>query len=639
MPTARELLHQVDALMRRNRSSARDDIPVLTEAIAPEVAAQLTRGGALSESLAEPSERLDRPTELDSLDDVPVLTEAVEEVAAPSALDPFEPEGEHSAWLDYDDDDDYSIIDGAADSIVKVADAETPRSDCMETDVAHELDRDLQSAKRDDGAVVETQPEVDVDRDFSRERRAAERDETAFAEAPPAFESERDFAGESQPAERHDDTMAEVRRPEQDNAVDGAKVIAADPEVTSFVEETAELGEGINFEESTATREPTPHLIDENSVHDHGQNDESRPSEWAARLDTLGAIEESPAGPTGAIEQTLELDQERVDATSTLADDAVFDQTPAHAATGDVETAVAQVAQLVISERFLAQPDGIVVEDDFVAQSKELLVAEDRVAEPDKLIVDDESASQPDELDKGEPSAAEPGQSVVAEESASPKDPSIAAEDFMAPPEEPRFSEELEPEGVVVHKELASQEDSSSVAEDFMARPDETRGSEELLAQPDRLVAAEQFAATPDEPVAQPDAVVVAEEFAPHPASAIATERIASQPDEKNDAAMVSWFEPWPLSVGTPPDLALPARDDAQWAAMAEEVHMQVLQRIDLFTDTGLRDKLGVYLQPIVDRASAELITTINREVGELLRAYIAEAIEREIARWRQDRR
>ena len=41
-------------------------------------------------------------------------------------------------------------------------------------------------------------------------------------------------------------------------------------------------------------------------------------------------------------------------------------------------------------------------------------------------------------------------------------------------------------------------------------------------------------------------------------------------------------------------------------------------------------------LQPIVDRASADLVATINQHVGELLRAYVAEAIEREIEKWRQ---
>ncbi len=71
------------------------------------------------------------------------------------------------------------------------------------------------------------------------------------------------------------------------------------------------------------------------------------------------------------------------------------------------------------------------------------------------------------------------------------------------------------------------------------------------------------------------------------------------------------------------------------WDALADEIRSQVLQRLDLFTDTGLREQLGARLQPIVERASAELVDTINRQVGELIRSYIAEAIEREIDSWR----
>ena len=87
-----------------------------------------------------------------------------------------------------------------------------------------------------------------------------------------------------------------------------------------------------------------------------------------------------------------------------------------------------------------------------------------------------------------------------------------------------------------------------------------------------------------------------------------------------------------------PPATAKPALADdwARWEALAEEVRMQVLQRIDIFTDTRLGEQLAVQLQPIVDRASAELVTTINEHVGKLIRAYIAEAIEREIETWRR---
>ena len=85
---------------------------------------------------------------------------------------------------------------------------------------------------------------------------------------------------------------------------------------------------------------------------------------------------------------------------------------------------------------------------------------------------------------------------------------------------------------------------------------------------------------------------------------------------------------------------SLPAATDdwARWEVLADEIRMQVLQRIDIFTDTRLRDQLSAQLQPIVDRASAEMVSTINAHVGELLRAYIAEAIEREIEKWRERR-
>ena len=81
---------------------------------------------------------------------------------------------------------------------------------------------------------------------------------------------------------------------------------------------------------------------------------------------------------------------------------------------------------------------------------------------------------------------------------------------------------------------------------------------------------------------------------------------------------------------------ALPTGDDFE--ALAEEIRMQVLQRIDMFTDTGLRERLGERLKPIVDSASADLVAAINQHVGEILRAYVAEAIEREIDRWKSSR-
>lgn len=79
--------------------------------------------------------------------------------------------------------------------------------------------------------------------------------------------------------------------------------------------------------------------------------------------------------------------------------------------------------------------------------------------------------------------------------------------------------------------------------------------------------------------------------------------------------------------------------DATRWNLMAEDIRMQVLQRIDIFTDTGLKDQLNERLQPIVDRASADLVAAVSQHVGKLLRAYVAEAIEREIEKWRQEPR
>jgi hypothetical protein len=94
-----------------------------------------------------------------------------------------------------------------------------------------------------------------------------------------------------------------------------------------------------------------------------------------------------------------------------------------------------------------------------------------------------------------------------------------------------------------------------------------------------------------------------------------------------------------PNELPTEAPSAVSASDDARWDALAEQISMQVLQRLDLFVDTGLKAQLAAHLQPIVVRASAELVETINDHVGKLVRAYVAEAIEREIAQWRQQQR
>jgi hypothetical protein len=79
------------------------------------------------------------------------------------------------------------------------------------------------------------------------------------------------------------------------------------------------------------------------------------------------------------------------------------------------------------------------------------------------------------------------------------------------------------------------------------------------------------------------------------------------------------------------------AADQERWRALAEQISMQVLQRVDLFTDAGLKEQLAQRLKPIVERASAEVVVAITQNVGRLLRTYVSEAIEREIAQWKRD--
>ena len=107
-------------------------------------------------------------------------------------------------------------------------------------------------------------------------------------------------------------------------------------------------------------------------------------------------------------------------------------------------------------------------------------------------------------------------------------------------------------------------------------------------------------------------------------------------PSDADPAAAPPAAEEMPAPPPIPEVAPSRVPDGDQWEGLAEEIRMQVLQRIDIFTDTGLQNELAARLQPLVDRASADLVTTINREVGQILRAYVAEAIEREIATWRE---
>jgi len=152
-----------------------------------------------------------------------------------------------------------------------------------------------------------------------------------------------------------------------------------------------------------------------------------------------------------------------------------------------------------------------------------------------------------------------------------------------------------------------------------------------------------------------PDTVAVVPPFA---LRAIEAQAETAQRAEERDPTVTRTLRaagsaPTPPPTGsTPPDStespaastgeSVPAEatnDDERWRALAEQISMQVLQRLDLFIDTGLKAQLASHLQPIVARAGAELVEAIDAHVGQLVRTYVAEAIEREIAQWRQQQK
>jgi hypothetical protein len=113
---------------------------------------------------------------------------------------------------------------------------------------------------------------------------------------------------------------------------------------------------------------------------------------------------------------------------------------------------------------------------------------------------------------------------------------------------------------------------------------------------------------------------------------------LGSQAREQTPAAVEQSPASPPMApVDTPEESAPAAADQELWRELAEQISMQVLQRLDLFTDTGLKEQLAQRLEPIVERASAELVVAITEHVGRLLRTYVSEAIEREIAQWKRD--
>jgi hypothetical protein len=124
----------------------------------------------------------------------------------------------------------------------------------------------------------------------------------------------------------------------------------------------------------------------------------------------------------------------------------------------------------------------------------------------------------------------------------------------------------------------------------------------------------------------------------PPPSLPAATATVYAREESESAASAHASEESDPAAtVHASEESDLAAADQELWRALAEQISMQVLQRLDLFTDTGLKEQLAQRLEPIVERASTELVGAITEHVGRLLRTYVSEAIEREIAQWKRD--
>lgn len=80
----------------------------------------------------------------------------------------------------------------------------------------------------------------------------------------------------------------------------------------------------------------------------------------------------------------------------------------------------------------------------------------------------------------------------------------------------------------------------------------------------------------------------------------------------------------------SPPESA-PRSGEVPWRALHEQLYASVIQRVDLFTESALRARLAEEIRPIVERAGEALVERIGDELGRLIRAYVAEAVDREI--------
>jgi len=86
-----------------------------------------------------------------------------------------------------------------------------------------------------------------------------------------------------------------------------------------------------------------------------------------------------------------------------------------------------------------------------------------------------------------------------------------------------------------------------------------------------------------------------------------------------------------PGTLAAPPDEPVPEPRPVDLRELADTVYFQVLQNLDLYTERALQARLTTHLAPIIERASRELLSAINANLGGLIRQYVADAIEKQL--------
>jgi hypothetical protein len=118
-----------------------------------------------------------------------------------------------------------------------------------------------------------------------------------------------------------------------------------------------------------------------------------------------------------------------------------------------------------------------------------------------------------------------------------------------------------------------------------------------------------------------------ADSTASEPIAQIDPLTLAATPAEPIDTPVSTLAEP-----ALTPQAAEPASTQADaHADLAETIYYQVLQNLDLYTERALQEHLTRHLAPIIERAGDELLSTLNANLGAVIRQYVAEAIEKQM--------